>query len=394
MFRGWTKAIPAMRFLAVAFKNVWRRRIRSALTCIGVSLAIATAVSLIGFANGLEKSSLEAYGAHGVDMVVLRSGVSERLTSNLDERIADRLAALPGVRAVNPSLTDLVSFGDGRLIGIPMHGWPTDRFALESLHVIAGRCVTDRDRGAVMLGQGLAAGLNKQVGDEVEIESHEFRIVGVYEGANLLENSTAVMALAELQNLMDRPRQVTEFQIQVNDNLGDARHAVERLRPQITALASAEGKPLGLAAMATEEYVTGSTEVRLAHGMAVATSLIALLISSIGVLNTMIMSVLERTQEIGALRAIGWRKSRVLRMILGESSLLSAAGGCLGIVVAWPCMILLSRVRAIEGFIRPELSASAIGQGLLLTVILAIAGGLYPAYRGMRVAPSEALRYE
>ena len=346
-----------MPFLTIAFKNVWRRRTRSALTCIGIALAIATAVSLIGFANGLEKSSLEVYGAHGVDMVVLRSGVSERLTSNLDERIADRLAALPGVRAVNPSLTDLVSFGDGSLIGIPLHGWPTDRFALESLHVIAGRRVTDRDRAAVMLGQSLAAELNKHVGDEVDIESHQFRVVGIYEGANLLENSTAVMALAELQGLMDRPRQVTEFQLQLNDNVGDARQAAERLRPQIAALANAQGKPLGLAALATEEYVTGSTEVRLAHGMAISISLIALVISSIGVLNTMIMSVFERTQEIGALRAIGWRKSRVLRMLVGESCLLSAVGGCLGVVIAWPCMIWLSRARALEGFVCPEVSA-------------------------------------
>ena len=81
-------------------------------------------------------------------------------------------------------------------------------------------------------------------------------------------------------------------------------------------------------------------------------------------------------------------------MILGESLLLSLVGGTVGVVAAWPCMQLLSRSRALEGFIRPQLSANAIGQGLLFTVILAIAGGLYPAYRGARMAQSEALRYE
>ena len=335
-----------MRFITIAFKNVWRRRMRSALTCVGIALAIATAVALIGFANGLEKSSLEVYGAHGVNLVVLRSGVSERLMSNLDERIADQLAALPAIQAVNPSLTDLISFGGSTLIGIPVHGWRTDRFAIGSLHMIAGRHVNDSDRAAVMLGRGLAAGLDKHIGDYVDIESHEFSVVGIYEGANLLEDSTAVMKLPELQNLMDRPGQVTEFQVQLNDKLGDARHAVARLLPRIEALTNGTGKPLGLVALATDEYVTGSSEVRLAHGMALTTSLIALVISSIGVLNTMMMSVLERTQEIGVLRAIGWRKSRVLRMILAESFLLSILGGALGLVIAWPCMMLLSRADA------------------------------------------------
>ena len=91
-----------------------------------------------------------------------------------------------------------------------------------------------------MLGAGLATGLNKQVGDEVDVENHRFCIVGVYQGANLLENSGAVMALPELQQLMDRPRQVTEFQVQLNEKLGDARQAVERLRPRIAAFANAK----------------------------------------------------------------------------------------------------------------------------------------------------------
>ena len=148
--------------------------------------------------------------------------------------------------------------------------------------------------------------------------------------------------------------------------------------------------------MATEEYVTGSTEVRLAHGMAIATSLIALVISSIGVLNTMIMSVLERTQEIRRV-AGNW-----VAQIAGpahdsrESALLSAAGGCLGMMVAWPCMMLVepSAQHSKDSSARNCRSVLS-DRGLLLTSeFWQSLGGLYPAYRGMRVAPSEALRYE
>jgi putative ABC transport system permease protein len=81
-------------------------------------------------------------------------------------------------------------------------------------------------------------------------------------------------------------------------------------------------------------------------------------------------------------------------MILGESLLLSLTGAIAGIVFAWMLVQLLSHGSSVQGLIRPELSFSVVWQGLLLAAIVGVAGGLYPAYRGARLAPSEALRYE
>ena len=106
----------------------------------------------------------------------------------------------------------------------------------------------------------------------------------------------------------------------------DEAKAVAALRDVQTKIAALAG-PYHLEPLTTDQYVSSSNEIRLSRAMAWMTSIIALVIGAVGMLNTMIMSVLERTQEIGILRAIGWRKRRIMRMILGESFALSAGRG-------------------------------------------------------------------
>jgi putative ABC transport system permease protein len=351
-------------------------------------------VALVGFSRGFEKSAAEVYAGHDVDLVVVRAGVTERLTSSLNETIRDRLVELPGVKNANPSLTDMVSFGEGSLVGIPVHGWPPDSAAFESLRVTSGRALDKTDQKAVMLGQSLATSLKKDVGATVEIEMQPFKIVGVYQGANVLENITATVPLADLQKLMDRPGQVTEFQIVLEPWLRSDPRAIEKLRREIADLRGDNGARLGLAAVPTQQYITSSTEIRLATAMARVTTGLALLIGSIGMLNTMIMSVLERTKEIGVLRAIGWRKSRVVRMVLGESLVICAAGATLGVLAGWLMIGALGRLRLLQGLVRPELSAEVVLAGCLLALVVGLVGGSYPAWRGARMDPAEALHYE
>jgi putative ABC transport system permease protein len=383
-----------MTFLAVIFKNVLRRRARSVLTALGVALAVGAVVALVGFSRGFAKSAAEVYAGHDVDLVVVRSGVTERLTSSLDENIGDRLAELSGVKNVNPSLTDMVSFGEGSLVGIPVHGWPPDSAAFQSLSVNSGRAIDKNDRRVVMLGQSLATSLNKKVGDTVEIEMQPFQAIGVYQGANVLENITATVPLADLQELMDRPGQVTEFQIVLEPPVRADPTAIEKLRREIADLRGAGNAKLGLSAVPTQQYITSSTEIRLARAMARVTTGLALLIGSIGMLNTMIMSVLERTQEIGVLRAIGWRKSRVVRMVLGESLLICTAGATVGVLAGWLMIRGLSRLPLLQGVVRPELSVRVVIEGCLLALVVGLVGGSYPAWRGARMEPAEALHYE
>ena len=145
-----------------------------------------------------------------------------------------------------------------------------------------------------------------------------------------------VVLLQDLQRFMGHQGQVSGFAI-VTEHPDDQAE-IERIRRAIEALGP------NIEATPTAEFVNSTPEIRFVRAMAWVTSAIGLIIGAVGMLNTMIMSVFERTSEIGILRAIGWRRWRVVRMILMESVLLSLAGGAVGAVGA----IVLARVLAAQ----------------------------------------------
>ena len=116
--------------------------------------------------------------------------------------------------------------------------------------------------------------------------------------------------------------------------------------------------------MPMRQFVSTGTETQLMTAMALGTSVIAIGLTLLGILNTMWMSVLERTQEIGVLRAIGWSRQRVMRMILGESLLLAGGGAVVGVLAAWLLVSGLSELSAVRGFVTPQLDPLAAGVGI------------------------------
>ena len=112
-----------MRFTTIIFRNMLRRGVRTVLTVLGLGIGIASVTALLGIAWGFERSFVKLYEAKAIDLVIVKAGVSDRLTSNLDASMGDRLRRVPGVKAVAGSLVDVVSFEEANLVSVICNGW-------------------------------------------------------------------------------------------------------------------------------------------------------------------------------------------------------------------------------------------------------------------------------
>src|SRR5262249_40670980 len=153
-----------------------------------------------------------------------------------------------------------------------------------------------------------------------------------------------------------------------------------------------DGQRLGLAAMTTAQVLRSHAEVRVAGAIAWVTSAIAIVIGVVGLLNTMAMSVLDQTQAIGILRALGWHKWRVVRMILGEALVLSVTGAVVGSIGAVALVQVLTQVPAAEGILQGGIPLKILTLGFVISVAMALVGGALPAWHGANLPPTDALR--
>jgi putative ABC transport system permease protein len=375
-----------MWFSTIVVRNAIRRPLRSALTIMAIATAIGAVVALVGIASGFERTFLDHYKGAGIDLVVVRAGASQRLNSTLDQALGDKIQKIPGVKDVIPGLGDFVSFEDAGLYGVLVQGWEPESKMFDLITVLSGRGLKRGDTRAVMLGSILAKNLGKAVGDELKLYEEPFQVVGIYKGTTVYEGGACTIPLAEAQRLMDRPNQVTGFNVIVDHPVDPRR--LEQIRKEI------EGLGGGVMAMTTDAHVKSVTEIQLAKAMAWLTSAVALFIGAFGVMNTMIMAVHERTREIGVLRAIGWKKGRVVRLILLESVLLSVIGALVGSLGAMIMVRLLTRLPSVSGLIDGRIEPRFVAYGIAIAVLVGLLGGSLPAFRASRMLPSAALRYE
>lgn len=376
-----------MRFSRLVTANLMGRSTRSLLTLSGIAVAVGAVVALVGVAAGFEKSLLDIYESRGVDLLVLQAGKVQQTMSVLPESLGEQIGALDGVESYSPGLTDVVSLGDDASMVVTIQAWPHDSpLLLDHYQLTEGQPLDQAGPKSVLIGKKLAAVLNKQAGDTLEIYAGEpFAIAGVYEAFNQFEDGAIVMPLAELQELMFREGEVTTFTIVGKQH---DRQFLDNLAAQIRDLQT------GLEVSPPQDYAENAPELKMARTMAWLTSSIALIVGAVGILNTMLMAVFERTKEIAMMRAVGWRRSRVMRLIMSEALLLAFGGAVLGTVGAIALLRLLAQNPSAGRIVSGDISGEVVLQGFVVAMLLGLLGGLYPAYRAARLTPIEGLRHE
>src|SRR6201981_3780823 len=305
-----------MTFFTIVVRGLIRRPVRTGLTLLGISIDIAAVVALVGLSRGLDQSWARGMKARGTDVVVSNMG-SALTPKPFSAPVRDRIAHLPHVVATSAILVDLTSIETAQMMVVSGREW--NGFSWKNLRGVSGRMPRDGEELAVVLGQAAADMLKKKVGDRIQIETTELSVVGIVNGGAWVENSSVILSLSLLQKITGNQGKINIIDIRVTPATSEK--DVESLCEQINTLVpEARG-------MSGSENISNSEVSRILQAMSWGTSLLAVLVGVLGVMNTMLMTVFERKQEISVLLALGWKRGRIICMVLWESALLGLFGG-------------------------------------------------------------------
>ena len=380
-YEGGGSAARATRPLpgGMTVRNLWRRRTRTTLTTLAIGVGIAAIVALGSISAGtIETFNALAMGS-AADLVAIEADVSDMGYSTIDERVGARMSALSDVEAV-AGVGFAFDMSGGTTIIFVM-GYHPREFAIRHFKIVEGEPLTAQRQALV--GHQTAEVMSLEVGDTLRVLDSVFRVVGIYETGVSFEDSGVVVSLRDAQRLAGRPHQVSMYTIKLHDpeRVAAVRETLEENFPESDVTL-------------TSEFAEIIPDLKSMGMMVEQISFMAVLIGGVGMLNTMLMGVLERTREIGVLRSLGWRRRQVIGMILTEALALGIVGGICGIVLGVGMAWGVTQIPGVGGMLVPYYSSGLFIQALVVALATGGLGGLYPAWRATRMQPVEALRYE
>ena len=361
------------------FSNLTRRPVRSGLTLLGIAIGVAAVVALGAIAEGISSNFAVVVGGSSNDLLITQAEAIDPAFSSLDETIGERLQAVPGVERVEPGVYTWVTTPE--LPFFLLFGYEIGSTAMDHYRIVEGKPVSGP--GQIAIGRRATESIDIEVGGNIRIHGTPYRVVGIYETGQGIEESGGVLTLEDAQTAAQFERKVSLYEIGLRrgDDADATIHRIETL-------------DLELKISKTSERETNQQYEQMLQGFAWGIAAIAIFIGGLGMMNSMVMSVLERTREIGTLRALGWSRWRVLWIILGESLTLSAFGGLIGVLLGISLAELAGTVPGMGVLLEGVYTPDIIVQGLVTALVLGLVGGVYPAWRASGLRPVEALSYE
>jgi len=391
-----------MKFFILAYKNLKRRKSRSFLTIGGVAIAVAVLVCLLGFNAGYQDALNSDINKMGYQVIVTAKGCPYEAATMIlkgeaglrfiDEDIYKQIISDPDIDKITPLLAQL-AYDPEKMDG---KGGFTNYLGIERSYIElkpnvqfkSGWWFSSDDANEVIMGYDAAESEQKTIGDKISIPNKNINlvIVGIFDRTASQEDGTVFLPLKTTQRIFEIEGKLTGIGIKLKqiDRLSEFE---ERLYPiasiQVISMNQVKGTILNL--------------VNSAKILIMSVAFIAIFVAIIGVINTILMSVFERTREIGIMKAIGASKLDIFKLIWVETLIICTLGGIFGSIVA----ILGGNLT--ELLVRQVMPYAPGGKLLLITpelllfsffgvIIIGIISGLYPAFKAASMRPIEAIR--
>ena len=413
--------------IKLSFKGIWLHKLRSFLTMLGIIVGVAAVIAVVSTINGTNeqiKQNLIGGGTNTVHVKLYDNGfvanfdygdVPDGIPVFKDDVISELLQINGAVTASAYNQREYCDnlFYKNNMISASVNGIDENYFQTVGLKIVSGRGFST----AELQGQKKLAVIDSKVADAyfdgeipigktVDIKGEPFVIIGIVEEANQFEPTIKTIEDYYIysgetsgniyipQNIWplifryDEPVNVVIKASSTDAMTKVGKEAAEILNQYLTLPESSTMKyqSTDLASEASDlQQLSASTSILL-----IGIASISLLVGGIGVMNIMLVSVTERTREIGLKKALGARKSRIRRQFLTEAVILSGLGGVIGVIVG----IILSKIISIAAMIPIALSIPAMIIAVAFSMVIGIVFGMLPSIKASNLNPIEALRYE
>jgi putative ABC transport system permease protein len=377
-------------------RNMWRRKARTLLTVFGIVVGIfaLTVLGALSARLNQQVAGAETWYTSKISVVPSGSSLFGGSEGYLELTKVDEIEAVPGEKSAIAGFGLLLNdessgFGAPELIvGADLS---RSEDLLNLLEIDQGRILQDGDQSKVVLGSSLADKYEAEIGDIVELRGKPFEVVGIYQTTLSAPDGFAFVSYEDSLNLFRAANPYFEVEniaatIDVIPEDGvDAEELSTRIDQEV----------LGVKVISPEEAARQISQFSLIfNAILLGIGFIALIVGGLSIINTMVMSVSERTNEIGLKKAIGAETRSILGEYLLESSLIGFFGGLLGMLLGLLAVYFLNQITRSNGVDIFSVTPTVIVGPVIFAVVLGTAAGIFPALRAARMKPVEALREE